>query len=96
MFEILSDEKLKALRDEGDSLCRQLANDTEGRWKQEDMVAIWDANDRAALEAQKNHTLKQVIEWGNEPCDSNHFFHEHRRDCPLCWAGLLKEVESGR
>ena len=38
---------------------------------------------------------QQVIEWGNEPCDSCHFFHKHRKDCPLCWAELEKEANSG-
>lgn len=54
--------------------------------------------DNAMKEAQKNHTLKQVIEWGDEDCPHRMVFEtslQVKRECPDCWAELQKEVESG-
>ena len=41
----------------------------------------------------KNHTLKQVIEWGNEICPQATVLT--KRECQQCWAEILKEVEGG-
>lgn len=54
---------------------------------------------RKAKEAQKKHTLKQVIEWGNEPCPHLATLSDGlpaaKRHCYQCWAELAKEVENG-
>ncbi|KKL13451.1 hypothetical protein LCGC14_2525640 [marine sediment metagenome] len=42
---------------------------------------------------------KKIAEWGNEGCyDHNGVqrlelgWHVHRRECPICWKELLKEI----
>ena len=42
--------------------------------------------------AERKHTLKQVIDWGDEPCPHDKGFGlARKRDCNMCWAELEKE-----
>ena len=77
----------------------------------EELRVIGDGEDDLDIlcEAQKNHTLKQVIEWGNGECshpkhidvivrDPNiggqqYYIEGRRKDCSQCWAELKKEAE---
>ena len=63
----------------------------------EELRVIGDGEDDLDIlcEAQKNHTLKQVIEWGNEECWGHTRGNKRvlRRQCGECWAELKKEAE---
>ena len=71
-----------------------------------ELRVIGDTDDLDILcEAQKKHTLQQVIEWGNEVCPHQssdvsqptlrlHYQQDIlKKECDKCWAELVKEVE---
>ncbi|KKL49965.1 hypothetical protein LCGC14_2310170 [marine sediment metagenome] len=80
-------------------------------WKRVEVKAVifgshaGKVNIKAELEAQKEHTLKQVIEWGGEKCP--HYSSDVKqptlrlyyrqdalkKDCSKCWQSLQKEAE---
>ena len=54
------------------------------------------------VEAQKKHTLQQVIEWGNTYCLNGgkhgrptNYANVKKWECRKCWAELAKGVEGG-
>ena len=51
--------------------------------------------DRTIAQAEQKHTLKQVIEWGEEECPHhfNHPAYTMRRECRLCWEDIQKEID---
>ena len=46
-------------------------------------------------EAQRRHTLKEVVVWGNEMCKEHHMEIQlvRRKQCPKCWQELEAEAE---
>ena len=54
---------------------------------------IWDS-DRALAKAQRDDTLKWVVEWGDKECPHADVFigcGDRRRECPKCWQELKVE-----
>ena len=37
--------------------------------------------------------IKNVYEWGEEPCEEHHQDMVFKRECYYCWQSLLKELE---
>ena len=80
-FKILSDEEMaKALRD---SYAYDRPDITE------EYITI---EDITLAQAEQKHTLKQVIDWGNELCLQHHAGLV-KHECEYCWAELEKGAE---
>ena len=95
MFDILSDEELGQVYE----LCAETADCPFGVEDADCDLCI----KRLSARVEQKHTLKQVYDWGNEPCKNgahamSHYFYVkhgyycHQRDCHNCWQELQKEV----
>jgi len=65
---VLNDEDkvIKDIDTETNRRMRDLANDTEGHFKQEDMVAISKAGEHAKRQAQYDFDMKEFVKWLKE------------------------------
>ena len=57
-------------------------------------VPRWLDTGRQTVKAQLKQTVRDIKEWGNEPCyDHSIGVMSIRRECPTCWLSLNKEIE---
>ncbi len=101
--------ELKILNDEeiGDLLSVEMKKEPDDYYKYpcSDGSSVLTIDCRSVAKAQAKLTVKQIVNWGNEPCDKHNFVPwptvagggtvervkvPKRRRCPKCWRELAE------